>query len=86
MRRALIVASVVVMAALIAYGVRAVLPPDAVTVRSAASFCRRDYAEARTAADTAAVDDRIWQINNATWRRLPSCGELRQSGQLGRGS
>jgi hypothetical protein len=86
MRRTVIIISLVVLVAVLVYGVRAALPPDAVTVRSAASFCRRDYSAARTAADTAAVDDRVWQINYRTWRRLPSCGELRRSDQIGRGA
>ena len=82
MGRALIVGSLAMVVVLIVYGVRALVPPDAVTVRSAASFCRRDYAAARTAADTASVDDRVWQINYHTWRRLPKCGELRRDGRV----
>jgi hypothetical protein len=82
-RRALIVGCIAVVLLLaLANVLRTVLPPDAVTIRSAASLCRRDYASARTAADTASIDDRVWQINNRTWRRLPSCGELRIEGKL----
>jgi hypothetical protein len=57
------------------------VPPDPVSVRSAASICRRDYAAARTAADTAVIDDRGWRINYRSWRPIPSCGELRRAGK-----
>jgi hypothetical protein len=58
------------------------VPPDPVSVRSAASICRRDYAGARTAADTTVIDDRVWEINYRSWRRIPSCGELRRTGKV----
>lgn len=54
-------------------------PPTATTIRSVASACRRDYAAARTAGDSAVIDDRVWVLDHG-WRRIPSCGELRRSG------
>jgi hypothetical protein len=57
------------------------IPPDPVSVRSAGSICRRDYAAARTAADTAVIDERVWEINHRSWRLMPSCGKLRRAGK-----
>lgn len=53
-------------------------PLDATVERSAASLCRRDYADARDAADSAVIDERVWEVDHRGWRRLPSCGELRE--------
>ena len=61
---------------------RRVSPLNPTVIRSAASFCRRDYAEARTRSDTLATDQRVWQVDKRPWHRLPSCGELRTSNRL----
>lgn len=61
---------------------RSVAPLDPVVSRSAASFCRHDYAEARTAAESLATDQRIWNVDSRPWHRLPSCGELRTKNLL----
>jgi hypothetical protein len=77
-----VLAVIILATGLVWYGYQTFMPPDAVTIRSAASFCRRDYASARTAGDTASIDDRVWQVDFHTWRRLPRCGELRRAGRL----
>lgn len=53
-------------------------PLNPTVERSAASLCRRDYAGARNTADSAIIDDRVWEVDHLAWRRVPSCGELRQ--------
>lgn len=34
--------------------------------------------ESRDATDSAIIDKRVWEVDHRGWRRLPSCGELRQ--------
>jgi hypothetical protein len=57
-------------------------PTEPLIERSAASACRRDYPDARSASDTAAVDERVWVIDRTRWRRIPACGELRRAHKL----
>ena len=56
-------------------------PPTATTMRELTTACRRDYVAARSAHDSLAVDERVWQLDQG-WRRIPSCGELRRHGSL----
>ena len=77
-----ILAALGIVSSLGAMAYRRTAPLDPVVVRSAASACRRDYVEARTAAESLATDQRIWHVDNRSWHRLPSCGELRAKNLL----
>jgi hypothetical protein len=47
---------------------------------SVATMCRSEYASARSAADSARVDQLVpaW-LGNRGWRRVPTCADLRKA-------
>jgi hypothetical protein len=71
----------VALVVLLAVGTVALLslrPPTASTARSVAAACQREYAGARTVADSLVVDAQVWELDKGL-RRKPSCGEVRRT-------